>query len=133
VFLVTAQFRKLQSKTPPPEPVEIFAVTMQFLRLQPPAPPPELLVLLVAMTQLFNQTPDAPPPPLDAAVLCMMTQLATVALGDLFVIMPHTPPPLPLLAVAPPRSVSPLNIALDVNQAQRTAPGPFVEVGSHAP
>ena len=38
-----------------------------------------------------------------------------------------------MLRVAPPKRVNPLKVALFVSQAQRIAPGPFVEVGSHAP
>src|SRR5262245_28230537 len=64
-----------------------------------------------------------------------MTHLETVALVD----VAQTPPPLwrvgisPLLRVAPPARVKPLSLAPSLNQAQRTASGPFVETGSAAP
>src|ERR1039457_6299385 len=67
-------------------------------------------------------------------MFAVSTQLYTDALVE----VPKTPPPaveycdVPL-RVAPPERVNPLKVALFVIQAQRTAPGPFVDVGSHAP
>ena len=63
-----------------------------------------------------------------------MTQLATATLEEAH----QTPPPCspeaaPLLRVAPRCKVNPTKAALFVSQAQRTAAGPFVEPGSHAP
>ena len=150
LFPITAQFHKLQLPTPPPElevvPLAVLAEITQLLRLQPKAPPPDPVAVpppkavLVTMVQLFNVVWYAPPP-LFAAALRVIKQFATVEMGVrlMLVVAPNTPPPVTAFPdvgdarVAPPRRVKPLKMALFVSHAQRTAPGPLVEMESHAP
>src|SRR5882757_8832349 len=118
---------------------------MQFRRLQlkapPPAPPEAVWGPLPGQTlpsnvQFSRSTCSAPPPELAAEFVAMMQFVTTARILEL----PQTPPPdlwtdIGSLSarVAPFRQVNPLKVAPLVSQAQRTASGPLVVVGSHAP